>query len=79
VQIAMMRPIETAEKSDAPYRALPRNVIPFPRAHRAIPMAASWQPRHDAAAEINARLLILLGICSISASSVLLAVHILHG
>ena len=78
-----MRSQEKAQESDTDL-ALPSNVVPFPRACRAIP-AVIREPRQTrrlaavAAAELNARLLILLGICTTSASSALLAVHLLHG
>jgi hypothetical protein len=62
---------------------LPGNVIAFPRAHRDRPAAAPAQRKGKSVAitgaELNARLLLLFGICMTSATSALLAVHILHG
>ena len=63
------------------------NVIAFPRARArtAAPAPAqlsyhrSRRPVAVTGAELNARLLILLGICTTSATVVLSAVHILHG
>jgi hypothetical protein len=84
-----MRPREKAEehkaeKHDAGLRALPSNVVPFPRACREIPTAIpdarkAKQSAAVSAAQLNARLLILLGICTMSATSALLAVYLLHG
>lgn len=63
------------------------NVIAFPRARvrsaeAALVQSSFHRSRRPAAvtgAELNARLLILLGICTTSATVVLSAVHILHG
>lgn len=66
----------------------PDNVVAFPRTHcsRAARLADIPRPRRPRdkrplaamGAEINARLLILLGICTTSAAAALSAVHILQ-
>ena len=62
--------------------AFPSNVVAFPRVSRS---RATLAPRPMAravaitAADVNARLLVLLGICLSGATIALLAVHILHG
>jgi hypothetical protein len=81
---AIMRPKQKAEEDDICVRALPSNVVPFPRVRRDIPTAIpeprrAKQPAAIAPAQLNARLLLLLGICTMSATSVLLAVHLLYG
>jgi hypothetical protein len=63
---------------------LPSNVIAFPLARRrcaaALPSShRSKQPAATAGSDLNARLLLLLGICVTSATRARLAVHILHG
>ena len=61
--------------------ALRSNVIPFPGAPRAH-AAAARDPAGAIAttgAELNARLLMLLAICTGAAVSTLLIVHVLHG
>lgn len=63
------------------------NVVAFPNPYRRRPQVTveipqSSRDRRAAAlsgAELNARLLILLGICTSSAAIVLTAAHILHG
>lgn len=63
------------------------NVIAFPHARMRtvapapVPSSVDRGMRQAAVtgAELNARLLILLGICTTSATIVLSAVHILHG
>jgi hypothetical protein len=67
----------------------PDNVVAFPGAYRRraqIPMERphARTPRRERAvalsgAELNVRLLILLGICTSSAAIVLTAAHILYG
>lgn len=70
--------------------SLPDNVIAFPGTHRI--RSAEWagdvrcaapRPNIRAAAmtgaEFNARLLILLGICTASLLAVLSAIHVMHG
>lgn len=75
-----------------PDHALPDNVVMFPGARRRRPQAIA---SHDAAlhpapprrrgaaalsgAEINARLLALLGICATGAAAAVSAVHFLQG
>ena len=68
---------------------LPDNVIAFPGVHRdrpaTIPETRHSSPRRNkqpvaiTGAELNARLLILLGICTTSAALALSAVRILQG
>jgi hypothetical protein len=79
-----MRAKQKAEAVEISLRALPSNVVPFPRARREISISIpephrTKQPAASTATQFNARLLILLGICTMSASSALLAVHLLHG
>ena len=66
----------------------PDNVVAFPGAYRRRSQVAvelqSPSPHGKRAAalsgeELNARLLILLGICTSSAAIILTAAHILHG
>jgi hypothetical protein len=67
--------------------ALPDNVVMFPGAarsrlqHRPLPVRSA--PRRPAAvvssAELNARLMVLLGICVSSAAAIVSAVHFLQG
>lgn len=60
-----------------PGQALPDNVVMFPGVRRARP-----QHRRAAAvsgAELNARLMVLLGICVSSAVGLVSAVHFLQG
>lgn len=71
-------------------RTLPDNVVAFPGARR---MRRQHQPpRHEpvrpaphrraaamSGAELNARLMVLLGICATGATAVVLAAHFLHG
>ena len=67
--------------------ALADNVVMFPGAsrrrlqHRSLPVRSAPQPRVAAVsgAELNARLMILLGICVSSATAVVSAVHFLQG
>jgi hypothetical protein len=72
--------------------ALPDNVVMFPGAHRRRPLAsAAHAPtRHPAAPrrceaaarsgnEINARLMVLLGICVTGAAAVISAAHFVQG
>jgi hypothetical protein len=64
------------------HHALPDNVVPFPRANRARStsfVAALPRKQPVTGAELNARLLVLLGICTTSAAIALSAVHILQG
>jgi uncharacterized membrane protein YphA (DoxX/SURF4 family) len=71
------------------FKALPANVVAFPCAHRCTAATASEIVRPSSrsskrlvaasGAEINARLLVLLGICTTNAAVVLSAVHLLHG
>jgi hypothetical protein len=83
VPAAIMRPKGKAESSELDLGARPSNVVPFPRARRGtpipIPAPRRNRPTAAAAAHLNARLLLLLGICTMSATSALLAVHILYG
>ena len=71
---------------------LPDNVVEFPRAYRGRPAASpladetrrsSLHGRNRAAAisgaELNARLLILFGICTTSAAIAVSSVHVLLG
>ena len=71
------------QENGASLGALPSNVIAFPGARRDRPAANPVQRRGKpiaiTGAELNARLLLLLGVCVTSATSALLAVHILHG
>lgn len=71
--------------------SLPDNVVAFPGARRSRPGAypatgfGHPSPRRDqgaaaiSGAELNARLLLLLGICTTSAAIALSAVHVLQG
>lgn len=68
--------------------ALPDNVVAFPGAHRGggtkVASAGPSAPASKRAiavtgAELNARLLLLLGICATSAAIALSATHILQG
>ena len=67
--------------------ALPDNVVMFPGARRARPQhqsrAVRSAPHRQAAvvsgAELNARLMVLLGICVTSAAALVSAVHFLQG
>jgi hypothetical protein len=67
--------------------ALPDNVVMFPGARRSRPQHQSLPvrsaPHRQAAvasgAELNARLMVLLGICVSSAAAVVSAVHFLQG
>jgi len=78
-----MRPQQKAYASDIDLGARPSNVVPFPRKRRDVPTAIPESRRARQAAitiaQLNARLLLLLGICTMSATSALVAVHILHG
>lgn len=74
---------------DHGFKALPANVVAFPCARRRAAATApeiahpssrsSKRPVAVSAAEINARLLVLLGICTTKAAVVLSAVHLLQG
>jgi uncharacterized membrane protein YphA (DoxX/SURF4 family) len=74
---------------DHGFEALPANVVAFPCARRRMAAAAPEIVRPSSrsgkrsvavtGAEVNARLLILLGICTTNAAVVLSAVHLLHG
>jgi len=60
------------------------NVIVFPRAHRVclasfVPSQRGRRPADLTDADLNLRLLALLGICMTSATLALSAVHVLHG
>jgi hypothetical protein len=74
-------------ETSADTSALPCNVIAFPNARRDRPaIAASVRPPRQGnrsvaltGAELNARLLILLGLCTTGATSLVLAVRLLHG
>jgi hypothetical protein len=83
VRAAIMRAQEKAHTSDIDLRARPSNVVPFPRTRRdaptAIPEPCPARPAAMPVAQLNARLLLLLGICTMSATSALLAVRLLHG
>ena len=67
--------------------ALPDNVVMFPGARRARPQhqspAARSAPHRQAAvasgAALNARLMVLFGICVTSAATLVSAVHFLQG
>ena len=66
--------------------ALPDNVVMFPGAHRlrqqhqALPVRpAPHRVSAVSAAELNARLMVLLGICISSAAILVSAVHFLQG
>jgi hypothetical protein len=67
--------------------ALPDNVVMFPAARRARPQQQSHPdrpaPHRPAAAvsgaELNARLMVLFGICVSSAAGLVSAVHFLQG
>ena len=64
--------------------ALPDNVVMFPGARRSRLQGRSLPvPAKPAAvmsgAELNARLMVLLGICVSSAAVLVSAVHLLHG
>lgn len=71
-------------------RTLPDNVVAFPRARRARSQRQSfaydpvqWAPHKQAAptsgAALNARLMVLLGICVTGAAIVISAAHFLQG
>lgn len=71
-------------------RTLPDNVVAFPGVRRGSPQHQSLAheqvqsaPHRRAAvmsgAELNARLMVLLGICLTSATAVVSAAHFLHG
>ena len=65
----------------APGQALPDNVVMFPGARcprRSIP-APPRQATAVSGAELNARLMLLLGICAGSAGILVSAVHFLQG
>jgi hypothetical protein len=74
---------------DHRFKTFPANVVAFPCARRRptatesetarSALRSSKRPVAVSAAEINARLLVLLGICTTSAVIVLSAVHLLHG
>jgi len=76
-----------SRETSADTRALPCNIIAFPDARRPRPAvaASARAPRQGnrsmalTGAELNARLLILLGICTTGATGLLLAVRFLHG
>jgi hypothetical protein len=78
-----MRAQQKAHTSDIDLRARPSNVVPFPGTRRQVPTAIpESRPARQAAitvAQLNARLLLLLGVCTMSATSALLAVRLLHG
>jgi hypothetical protein len=75
------------QKTSAATSGLACNIIAFPQARRDRPAtaASARAPRHGSrlmtltGAELNARLLILLGICTTGATGLLLAVRLLHG
>ena len=71
-------------------RTLPDNVVAFPGVRRTRPQHQSLahEPAHPAphrraaaisGAELNARLMVLLGICVTSATAVVSAAHFLQG
>jgi hypothetical protein len=69
-------------------RTLPDNVVAFPRTRRARSQHQSFDPAQPAphkqaaavsGAELNARLMVLLGICVTSAVLVISAAHFLQG
>ena len=71
-------------------RTLPDNVVAFPGVHRSRPQHQSLahEPIRSAphrraavmsAAELNARLMVLLGICVTGAAAVVSAAHLLQG
>jgi hypothetical protein len=72
-------------------RTLPDNVVAFPGVHRSRPQHQSLahEPAHPApphrraavmsGAELNTRLMVLLGICVTSAAAVVSAAHFLQG
>jgi hypothetical protein len=66
-------------------KALPDNVIAFPGTRRRASDVRRAAPPPNtrsaamAGAELNARLLMLLGICTTSLVVVLSAIHVLHG
>lgn len=64
-------------------RTLPDNVVAFPGMRRTRPQHQSQEPAHRRAAvmtgaELNARLMILLGICVTSATALVSAAHFLQ-
>ena len=79
----MTAPLKTSAATSAP----PCNIIAFPDARRARAAiaASACAPRRGnrsmalTGAELSARLLILLGICTTGAAGLLLAVRFLHG
>jgi hypothetical protein len=69
-------------------RTLPDNVVAFPGVRRTRPQHQSQEPVQSAprrraavmtGAELNARLMVLLGICVTSATALVSAAHFLHG
>ena len=71
-------------------RTLPDNVVAFPgvRCTRSQHRSLAHEPAHPAphrraaaisGAELNTRLMVLLGICVTSATAVVSAAHFLHG
>jgi len=77
------------QDQDVNFETLPNNVIAFPGVPRGR-LAPATEANHPllhrnrrpaaiAGSELNARLLILLGICTTSAALLLSAVHILQG
>jgi hypothetical protein len=70
-------------------RTLPDNVVAFPGVRRTLPQQSlAHEPAHPAphrrtaamsGAELNARLMVLLGICVTSAAAVVSAAHFLQG
>ena len=84
-------PLQAASmhSQDHGFETRPANVVAFPAVHRCTAATAaetvhpstpcSKRPAALSAAEINARLVILLGICVTSAVVVLSAAHLLQG
>jgi hypothetical protein len=69
-------------------RTLPDNVVAFPGVRRTSPQSLAHEPIRSApcrraavtsGAELNARLMVLLGICVTSAAAVVSAAHFLQG
>jgi hypothetical protein len=79
--------MKTLQDQDLSF-GLPDNVVAFPRACRSRPAptgetahspSRAARPTAMTGAEMNARLLVLLGICTTSAAIVLSTVHFLQG